>query len=173
MRKRSKAREYALQALYQADIRHVDAKEVLQSFWRDQDAIDEITSFANRLVVGTLAHLASVDGLIQKHTDNWDIKRMAVVDRNILRLGVYELLYQEDVPPSVCINESIELAKRFADAESAKFINGILDAVYKAQRASKTPKHAASGDGAKAQEANGIVSINPFAPEDKKTKKAT
>ena len=131
MRKRTKAREYALQALYQADIRHADAESVLKDFWREQNEVPEVTVFANQLVIGTLQNLADIDETIRRHADNWDLKRMAVVDRNILRLGVFELMCQQDVPPSVCINEAIELAKRFGDSESAKFINGILDAVHR------------------------------------------
>ncbi len=135
MRKRTKSREFALQALYQADICHADAKSVLEGFWREHDAEEEISSFANRLVAGTLSHQESIDSIITAHADNWELKRMAVVDRNILRLGVYELIHNNgDVPPSVCINEAIELAKRFGDAESAKFINGILDAVHKKRK---------------------------------------
>ena len=87
--------------------------------------------FANQLFAGTVERLATIDPLIASHADNWEPKRMAVIDRNILRLGVFELLHQEDVPPKVCINEAIELAKRFGDAESGKFINGILDTVHK------------------------------------------
>ena len=131
MRKRSKSREYALQALYQVDIRHADCQQILQEFWRDHDTTSEVKAFSNRLVQGTMEHVADIDLLIARHADNWNLKRMAVIDRNILRLGVYELVYLDDVPPKVCINEGIELAKRFGDAESGKFINGILDAIHK------------------------------------------
>ncbi len=135
MRKRSQSREYALQMLYQADIRRADPAQVLGEFWQtegEEAADPEVQPFANQLFTGTLERLAEIDPLIAKHADNWDLKRMAVIDRNILRLGVFELLYLEDVPPKVCINEAIELAKRFGDAESGKFINGILDAIHKA-----------------------------------------
>ena len=131
MRKRSKSREYALQALYQIDIRHADCRQILQEFWRDHDSASDIKTFANRLVQGTMEHVTDIDPLIASHADNWNLKRMAVIDRNILRLGVFELVYLDDVPPKVCINEAIELAKRFGDAESGKFINGILDAIHK------------------------------------------
>ena len=92
--------------------------------------------FADQLFLGTVEHLPELDALITRHADHWDLKRMAVIDRNVLRLGAFELLHlQEDVPPKVCINEAIELAKRFGDTESGKFINGILDAIHKtAQR---------------------------------------
>ena len=132
MRGRTKSREYALQMLYQCDIRHAEAGQVTEEFWQEQELSPEVKAFANQLFTGTVQHLADIDPLIAQHADNWDLKRMAVIDRNILRLGVFELLHLEDVPPKVCINEAIELAKRFGDLESSKFINGILDAVHKA-----------------------------------------
>lgn len=132
MRSRTKSREYALQMLYQADIRRPEPAQLLQEFWQEEDPTAEVKDFAEQLFSGTVGHLEEIDPLIAKHADNWDIKRMAVIDRNILRLGVYELLHMSDVPPKVCINEAIELAKRFGDAQSSKFINGILDAVHKA-----------------------------------------
>ena len=131
MRKRTKAREYALQILYQADIRHTESAQVADEFWQTHDATSEIKTFTNQLAKGALEHLADIDQLITTHADNWELKRMAVIDRNILRLGIYELVYVGEVPPKVCINEAIELAKRFGDADSGKFINGILDAVHK------------------------------------------
>jgi N utilization substance protein B len=139
MRKRTKAREYALQMLYQLDIRHAEAPDILREFWAAQEAPEEVRAFATRLVEGTAARFEEIDGLIRAHAANWDLKRMAVVDRNILRLGVCELLQMDDVPPNVCIDEAIELAKRFGDAESAKFINGILDAIYKRSTRKSTP----------------------------------
>ena len=139
MRKRTKAREYALQVLYQVDIRRGDAAELLKEFWGAHSLDPDVRTFAQQLAEGTLAHASEIDQLITTHASNWDLKRMAVVDRNILRLGVFELLYVEDVPPTVCINEAIELAKRFGDEESPKFINGILDAVYKASVKKRTP----------------------------------
>lgn len=132
MRKRSKAREYALQILYQIDIRRANPRQIIEEFWRQQDTPAEIKTFANELADGTHRHLADIDPLITAHADNWDLKRMAVIDRNILRLGAFELLHRADVPPKVCINEAVELAKRFGDTESGRFINGILDAIHKA-----------------------------------------
>ena len=131
MRKRSRGREFALQMLYQIDIRHADCRQIVQEFWQHYQPPSEVKTFAEELVQGTVSHLEEIDLLIARHADNWDIKRMAVIDRNILRLGTYELLYPGDVPPKVCINEAIELAKRFGDADSGKFINGILDAIHK------------------------------------------
>ena len=132
MRDRTRSREYALQMLYQTDIRHADHRQIAAEFWREQEAGEEIRAFATRLFTGTAEHLSELDRLIANHADNWDLKRMAVIDRNILRLGAFELLHlREEVPPKVCINEAIELAKRFGDTESGKFINGILDAIHK------------------------------------------
>ena len=131
-RKRSKAREYALQMLYQLDIRHAGHQQIIHEFWQSHEPLAEVKHFANQLVEGTAMHVAQIDPVIAHHADNWDLKRMAVIDRNILRLGVYELLHLNDTPPKVCINEAIELAKHFGDTDSGKFINGVLDAIHKA-----------------------------------------
>ena len=131
MRNRTRSREFALQMLYQLDIRHTSPKQILDEFWQTYESTEDVKLFANQLFEGTSARLPEIDPLVASHADNWDMKRMAVIDRNILRLGVFELLYGEEVPPKVCINEAIELAKRFGDADSGKFINGILDAVHK------------------------------------------
>ena len=131
MRSRTKARECALQVLYQMDIRQIDHKQILEEFWQTHATLAEVRTFANQLVAGTVEHLPTIDQLITRYADNWELKRMAVIDRNILRLGVFELLHSEEAPPKVCLNEAIELAKRFGDADSGKFINGILDAIHK------------------------------------------
>jgi len=131
MRRRTKAREYALQLLYQLDLSRTDAAESLDDFWAHHLVPPDVRTFATALVQGTLAQREAIDKLISSHADNWEIKRMAVVDRNILRLGIYELLHVADVPPKVSLNESVELAKRFGDEESSKFVNGILDAIHK------------------------------------------
>ncbi|MBI3320969.1 MAG: transcription antitermination factor NusB [Candidatus Omnitrophica bacterium] len=138
MRSRSKSREYALQMLYQADIRHAGAQPILEEFWQGHEpAPDEVRAYAEELVQGTLQHLAEIDALIAGCADNWNLNRMAVIDRNILRLGAFELLYVEGTPPKVCLNEAIELAKRFGDADSGKFINGVLDAIHKKHPSAK------------------------------------
>ena len=132
MRNRTKSRECALQMLYQVDIRQADAKQVITDFWEAHEQLDsDVKAYANELVEGTLARRPEIDQRITAHADNWNLNRMAVIDRNILRLGAFELLYLDDVPSKVCINEAIELAKRFGDAESGKFINGVLDAIHK------------------------------------------
>ena len=143
MRKRSKAREYVLQLLYQVDISRVTLAQALEEFWTYHHVPQDVRSFADRLARGTIEHAREIDQLIAMHANNWDIARMAVVDRNILRLGVYELLYAEDAPPKVCLNEAVELAKRFGDEESSRFVNGILDTIHK-QRMPKPPDSAPS-----------------------------
>ncbi len=139
MRNRTKAREYALQILYQVDLTRADAQQAVQEFWLYHTVPQEVQSFATQLAQGVLTHLDEIDRLISTHANNWQINRMAVVDRNILRLGIFELLYQDQTPPKVCLNEAIELAKRFGDEESGKFVNGILDTIHKTR--SRDPEH--------------------------------
>ena len=131
MRNRTRSREYALQMLYQLDVRGGDPRELAAEFWDERRTPPEVKTFAVQLFAGTVEHLSRIDPLIATHAEHWAMKRMAVIDRNILRLGVFELLHLEEVPPKVCINEAIELAKRFGDAESSKLINGILDTIHK------------------------------------------
>ena len=138
MRNRSQAREYALQMLYQLDLRHATPEHIQTAFWEETSSPEDVKAFANQLFRGTAEQLAAIDPLIAGYANNWELKRMAVIDRNILRLGTYELLHVADVPPKVCINEAIELAKRYGDTESSKFINGILDTVHKAHARSET-----------------------------------
>jgi len=132
MRKRTQAREFALQLLYQLDITEdKDCEVVLNNLWQTQDeaVADDIKGFTADLVKGVAAHLGEIDGRIAQYASNWQIERMAVVDRNILRLASYELLFRGDIPPKVSINEAIELAKKYSGIEAAKFVNGILDKV--------------------------------------------
>lgn len=133
MRKRTLARECALQILYQLDITKDELPLVLSDYWTEiGSGVDESAKeFANSLVSGTQENLAKIDAVISKYADNWQIKRMATVDRNILRLATYEMLFIKDIPPKVSINEAIELAKKYGDAESNKFVNGVLDKIKK------------------------------------------
>ena len=133
MRKRSKARELALKFLYQIDITKESFSQALEDFWQKHRARKPVKEFTTQLIQGTLANLAQIDSLISKYAQNWQLKRMAVIDRNILRLGCFELLFLEDVPPKVSINEAVELAKKYGDVESSKFVNGILDKIHKAE----------------------------------------
>ena len=138
MRKRTQAREFALIILYQKDVTRFEIQSVVDNFWIDQKEADaEIREFTGRLVFGVNQNLDSIDEKISSYATNWQLKRMAIIDRNILRLGLYELLYAEDIPPKVTINEAVELAKKFGDVESSKFVNGILDKIHKTEIASK------------------------------------
>jgi transcription antitermination factor NusB len=134
MRKRTKSRECALQVLYAIDIRKADQQEIAQRYWKDNKVEDNIRKFAQQLIVGTLDKMANIDVLISKYADNWRIERMAVIDRNIIRMATYELLYANDIPPKVAINEAVELAKKFGDDESGRFVNGVLDKINKIER---------------------------------------
>ena len=132
MRKRTKARECALQVLYQIDITKNDCKYCLQDYWHVNKDVDRtITEFANGLVKGTIDNVKKIDKVISGYATNWNIGRMAVVDRNILRLATYELLFLEEIPPKVSINEAVDIAKKYGDKDSGKFVNGILDKISK------------------------------------------
>ena len=139
MRKRTKAREFALQILYQIDITRAEPKACLEDFWknREDEAETEVKEFAEKIVFGVIERKVEIDEIISEATQNWEIGRMAVVDRNILRLTTYELLYRDDIPPKVSINEAIEIAKKYGDHDSGKFVNGILDKINKTHTSSK------------------------------------
>jgi transcription antitermination protein NusB len=136
MGRRRKAREVALQFLYQLD-QHGDTDPTAHEaeFWARHPVDKETQAFVSELVRGVTRRYAEVDKLIAQYTEHWDIDRMAVVDRNILRLAVWELLDHPSVPPKVAINEAIEIAKKFGTQESGRFINGVLDRVHKELRA--------------------------------------
>ena len=131
MRRRTQARECALKILYQIDITRAAAEEATADFWEYNKVETPVMLFASELVIGTMRHREAIDALLAKHADNWTVERMAVIDRNVLRLGAFELLHLDEVPPKVAINEAVELAKRYGDVESSKFVNGILDAIHK------------------------------------------
>ncbi len=131
MGSRRKARECALQMLFAADVAQTRVDDLVRDFWSDlSDAeLDEhARDFATRLVTGTLANVTEVDERIRSRAEHWRISRMALVDRNVLRLAVYEFLY-ESTPRTVTINEALEIARRFSTYEATQFINGILDAI--------------------------------------------
>lgn len=135
MRKRTKAREYALKILYAIDIRKDDPDKYIEIFWKNEEEKDsEVTDFANLLVRGVAANKAAIDKTISSYAANWELKRMAVTDRNILRFATYELLYTDDIPPKVAINEAIDIAKKYGDKDSGKFVNGVLDKINKMER---------------------------------------
>jgi transcription antitermination factor NusB len=127
MRRRTRAREIAIQFLYQLDMRGDEVLESLDEFLRAEAKDEETKQFAMRLVLGTHRGVAEADRMLRAVTRNWDLKRMAVIDRNILRMAIYELTECPDIPPKVTINEAIELGKKYSTANSGAFINGILD----------------------------------------------
>lgn len=128
MGQRRRAREYALQLLFQIDLTGDSVGDALERFWPSLEAEEGVRSFAERLVKGVLAEREAIDRQIVDAAEHWRIERMAVVDRNVLRLAVFELNARED-PPPVVIDEAIEVAKRFGSEESGGFINGILDTI--------------------------------------------
>lgn len=154
MGKRREARERAVQFLFQNDLNPPDnITAALDQFWESQRAAviaedkgaatwgqradlpppsaDEaaVRLFADPLIKGTIENRNQVDEIIKRHTKNWEIHRIAAVDRNILRLAIYEMLHRDDIPPVVSINEAVDIAKKFSTQESGKFVNGVLDKV--------------------------------------------
>jgi len=141
---RHQARERALQILFQYDI-HGKPGLWLDVFWKENEATDEAKAFAERLVAGVLEKKKELDVLIGKYATNWKVSRMPIVDRNILRSGIYELLWMDDVPAKVTVNEAIELAKSFGDDEASKFVNGVLDQVLTKELTLAAKRREASG----------------------------
>jgi N utilization substance protein B len=135
MGKRRKAREVALQFLYQLDqTGAADPTPFEEEFWARHPVDADARAFAASLVRGAKAEQKKIDAIIAESAEHWGLERMAVVDRNILRMAVFELLYEPDVPGKVAINEAIEIAKKFGTAESSRFINGVLDRVHRELR---------------------------------------
>jgi len=130
VRKRTRGRELALQVLYMVDARGEEALDGLDEFLaHEAPGEDDVHSFAKELLDGTLARRQEIDTIISGAAQNWNLRRMALVDRNILRMAVFEMLYLKDIPAKVSINEAIEMGKRFSTQQSGSFINGILDRV--------------------------------------------
>lgn len=129
MGKRRRAREFALMILYELEFRPDAAAAVLRDFWQQHVVPPEVRDFAESLVRGAVGESAAIDRAIQGHASHWSLSRMAPVERNILRLAAYELLYRDDIPERVAINEAIELAKLYGSEESGAFVNGILDQI--------------------------------------------
>lgn len=136
MRKRTKARELALQGAYQLDVRGGEVLADIEGQIRELAGDPEVEGFALELLRGAWDRRADLDRAIERVAKNWEIRRMAVIDRNILRLGAYELLFRDDIPPLVTINEAIEIAKKYSTRKSGHFVNGILDQI----RANEAPE---------------------------------
>jgi transcription antitermination factor NusB len=132
MKKRTQAREIALQILYQIDICCENFQASLDNYWQaheENNIQEDIKQFSSALVHGVTANLVTIDAKISLYATNWQLNRMAYVDRNIMRLATYELIFRDDIPPKVSINEAVELAKKFSSREASKFVNGILDKI--------------------------------------------
>jgi N utilization substance protein B len=131
MGKRHRAREAAVQYHFWRDLQRGETPEHVDDFWDFCPVKSGVREFAQPLIEGMVEHLADIDERIQKYCENYNLNRISAVDRNVLRLAIYEMLYRDDIPPVVSINEAIELAKTFGGAESVGFVNGILDRVRK------------------------------------------
>ena len=129
MSSRRRSREMAIQVLYQVDMAQSDLAEALRLFCEHFKAPESIRDFAFELARGAYEHREEVDGLIKRFSEHWRLERMPTVDRNILRLAIYELLYQPDIPAKVSINEAVDLGKKYGSEDSGSFINGILDRI--------------------------------------------
>jgi N utilization substance protein B len=126
--KRRRSREYALQILFQLELTSSTLNdEVFPAFWENKEEDKSVKEFTRQIVENTLAHIHDIDERIKNAAERWSIERMPVIDRSILRAATYELVYRSDIPPSVIINEALEIAKKYSTEESASFINGILD----------------------------------------------
>ena len=153
MGKRHRSRTIALKILYAFDI-----KEELQNLTSEdintvQDVfIEEITEFAQEIILKVSQELNKIDNLISETSEHWKVERMSIIDRNILRIGIYELIYDEDIPSKVSINEAIELAKTFGGESSGKFINGVWGAIYKDRGDKKKDLEKPSSDSDKEKE---------------------
>ena len=146
MGQRRKAREGALQILYQLEFDEATAREAVESFWKHRRAPAETRDYSRWLVEGILARRADIDDALQSVSEHWRIARMALIDRNILRLAAYELLHADSIAPAIVINEAIEIAKKYSGPEAATFVNGVLDALRKkiqaGARSEREVKHA-------------------------------
>ncbi len=127
---RRKARECALQMLFAYDVARPAVDDLVETYWGEMaESGEDVKDFATELALGTITHLSAIDERIRSRAEHWRIPRMAIVDRNLLRMAVYEFLHQASTPRTVAINEALEIARRFSTNEATQFINGILDAI--------------------------------------------
>jgi len=124
--RRRQAREYALKVFYLHDITNYDIKEITDNL---KESMEEVDNFAKILLEGVAKNIEKIDKIISECIENWEMGRLAAVDRNILRIGAFELLYLPEIPVNVAINEAIEIAKKYSGKDSGKFVNGVLDKV--------------------------------------------
>ena len=143
MGKRRKAREAALQILFQTEFNDNSLEDILSLFWKNKKADKDMKGFSRALVESVLAHKDEIDRSIQSVSEHWRLSRMTVIDRCILRMAVCELIFDEDIAPAIVINEAIEIAKKYSGKKAVDFINGILDAI---KRNAEKEKNAPEGE---------------------------
>lgn len=145
MGQRRKAREHTLRILFQMEFEDSNPHEALDQYWKSRKTTAEIKEYSTWLAKGIASNQKTIDSLIQSVSEHWRISRMALIDRNILRMAVFELLYEDNIAPAIVINEAIEIARRYSGDEAATFVNGILDAVRKTlekeKKQSKEKRH--------------------------------
>lgn len=129
--RRRKSRELALRMLYQLETNSANQELALENYCNIFPYQQDVIDYAEYLMLGVKRYKETVDKYIQDACENWKINRIAFVDKNILRIGIYEMLFSEDVPPKVAIDEAIELAKKYGNEDSGNFVNGVLDRVFK------------------------------------------
>jgi len=130
MGKRRRSRELAIKVLFHLDFSRDDPAIAFDLICNNFGASEDVKPFSKELVLGVFIHIKELDDLVAKASQNWRLERIARVDRSILRLALYELLYRDDIPPKVSINEAVDLGKKFSSEESGAFINGVLDKIY-------------------------------------------
>jgi N utilization substance protein B len=131
MATRRESREWALQLLFELDMNPRDPERAFEAFWSERQSGAKPRKFTEDLVRGVRTNLEAIDSAIRKYAEHWDLRRMGVIERNVMRLAIYEILFCKDIPPVVSINEAVDLAQYFSSRESGKFVNGILDRVRK------------------------------------------
>ncbi|MCH7505335.1 transcription antitermination factor NusB [PVC group bacterium] len=131
MGKRRRSREIILKLLYQKELNEQNPEDMLEQFWHEREENEEVKIFVASIFCGVNESKDELDTWIMKYSKNWDLNRLSIIDKCILRLSVYELLHRKDIPPKVSINEAIDISKKYSNADAGKFINGILDKVSK------------------------------------------
>ena len=131
MGKRRRSREIILKLLYQKELNEQNPEDMLEQFWYEREENEEVKIFVTSIFCGVNESKDELDTWIMKYSKNWDLNRLSIIDKCILRLSVYELLHRKDIPPKVSINEAIDISKKYSNADAGKFINGILDKVSK------------------------------------------
>ncbi|MCX8022377.1 MAG: transcription antitermination factor NusB [Syntrophorhabdaceae bacterium] len=129
--RRRKARELALRILYQMETNKENPKTALERYCKIFPYNDEVVRYAQSLIIGVTEHRGTIDGYIERASENWRLERISMVDRNVLRIAIFEMLFSNDVPQKVAIDEAIEIGKKYGNEESGDYINGILDRVLK------------------------------------------